>query len=224
MKKYIFAFNTLINTCLELLFPTKCVGCKNKGDVICNNCLNNLHKTQRETVDDIFAIYDYKDPVVKRAIWEIKYHHGAYLGKKIGLLMKESLMEEINDLFLFSQGSPIYVIPVPISKNKKKSRGYNQSDIIAESFCKAINQTIFEFKNDIVYKKFDSIPQAKIKNKSKRLKNIKGSFGIKNEKEIRGKTIIIIDDVTTTGGTISEIIKILKKNGAKKVVGFTFAH
>ena len=56
------------------------------------------------------------------------------------------------------------------------------------------------------------------------MENVRGVFEIKNPEIVKGRTIVVIDDVTTTGGTISEIIKILKKAGAKKVVGFAVAH
>ena len=85
-------------------------------------------------------------------------------------------------------------------------------------------EEIFELKNHIVFKKIDTLPQAKITNRKRRLENVRGVFDIKNPENIKGKTIIIIDDVTTTGGTILEIMKILKKSGAKKVIGFAVAH
>ncbi|MFA7000234.1 MAG: phosphoribosyltransferase family protein [Candidatus Paceibacterota bacterium] len=170
------------------------------------------------------AVYDYRDPVVKKAIWKLKYYKNPYLGERLGLLLYESLMEEINLLQMFSLGSPILIIPVPVSRNKRKLRGYNQSEIIARNFCKMAERNMFQIKNNIVFKKLNTIPQARLTNRNKRLQNIKGAFEIKNKELVRGKTIIIIDDVTTTGGTILEIMKILKKAGAKKVLGFAVAH
>ena len=125
---------------------------------------------------------------------------------------------------MFGEGSPVYIIPVPISKDRKENRGYNQSEIIAKSFCSAAPLNIFQLKNKIIFKKTNTIPQAKLNNRNRRLQNIKGAFEIKNSEQVRGKTIIIIDDVTTTGGTILEIMKLLKKSGAKKVLGFAVAH
>ncbi len=78
--------------------------------------------------------------------------------------------------------------------------------------------------NEAEIKNKNTIPQARLTNRNKRLQNIKGAFSIINTNIIKGKTVIIIDDVTTTGGTMLEIIKILKKSGAKKVIGFAVAH
>ena len=224
MEKTTLYIQSWINTILEMLFPSKCIGCKTKAQILCEECVNKLQIAERPTEENILAVYDYRDPIIKNAIWKLKYHKTPYLGERLGKLLYESLIEEINQIQMFSLGSPIYVIPVPISKDRKKNRGYNQSEIIARNFCKNAPKNIFQFKNNIVFKKFNTLPQAKLTNRNKRLQNIKGAFGINNKELVKGKTIIIIDDVTTTGGTILEIMKILKKAGAKKVLGFAVAH
>jgi ComF family protein len=146
------------------------------------------------------------------------------LGRKLGNLLHYSLLEDITEIKIFSEGSPIYIIPVPITRMKKNIRGYNQSEVIAGGFCEEDKNNIFQIQNNIIYKKINTIPQAKIPNRNERLKNIRGSFEIRNQNLISGKTILVIDDVTTTGATMQEIIKVLKKYGAKKVIGFAVAH
>jgi ComF family protein len=180
--------------------------------------------TERETEENISAVFDYRDPLMKKVIWELKYHHKRYLGQRLGQLLYEYLIEDISDLKTRIPGRVMYVIPVPISKKKTKLRGYNQALSIARGFCHYEDNKIFELKDNLVIKKVDTLPQAKITNRSRRLKNVQGVFEIKNLKIVEGRTIIVIDDVTTTGGTINEIIKILKKAKAKKVVGFAVAH
>lgn len=208
---------------LEILFPTKCLGCGIKEEILCDNCIQKIHIAERETDQNILAVFDYRDETIKKAIWELKYHHKRYLGEKLGQLLYEFLIEDISDLRIGVPGRSIYIIPVPISNNKTKIRGYNQSLAIAKGFCAKLDK-VFELKNKIVCKKIDNAPQAKISNKKQRLENVKGVFEIKNKEIVKGRTIIVIDDVTTTGGTITEIMKILKKAGAKKVVGFAVAH
>lgn len=222
MEKTFISIASSINFLLEILLPSKCVGCGISGKELCQNCIDKLETTNRETENNIIALYDYRDPVVKNIIWKLKYHHSKRLGKILGRLLYNELMEEIALLQVLSLGSPICIIPVPISKKRKIMRGYNQSEIIAKGFCSKNNN--FEIKNNIIFKNTNTIPQAKLTNRNKRLKNIKGAFKIKNTDGIKGKTILIIDDVTTTGGTIMEIMGVLKKNGAKKIVGFAVAH
>ena len=209
---------------LNALFPIKCVGCNTKDQVLCDLCIANIRLAERETDTNIIALFDYRDGVIKNAIWKLKYHHKRYLGEKLGQLLYESFVEEISDMKVYTPGRPIYVIPIPISNNKTKIRGYNQSLAIAKGFCHQASNGTFELKSKIVIKKKDTIPQAKITNRKRRLENVKGIFEVKDTEIVKGRTIIVIDDVTTTGGTINEMIKVLKKSGAKKVMGFAVAH
>jgi competence protein ComFC len=85
---------------------------------------------------------------------------------------------------------------------------------------------VFILKTNILIKPRDTEHQARIKDRRARLKNLSGSFTIKNEKInlIKNKNIILIDDILTTGATLSEAKKVLKQNGARKVIAFTVAH
>ena len=212
------------NFILEILFPTKCVGCGIRNEVLCNNCIFKIRLAERETDKSIVAVFDYRDIVIKKAIWELKYHHKRYLGEKLGQLLYEFLIEDIADMKIHVAGRAICVIPVPISNKKTRTRGYNQALAIAKGFCNSPEQGTFELQNKIVYKKVDTLPQARITNRKRRLENVRGVFEIKNSEDIKGRTIIVIDDVTTTGGTMNEVMRILKKAGAKKIVGFAVAH
>lgn len=212
------------NSLLDILFPVNCLGCQVRNEILCNNCTEMINLAERETGTDILAVFDYRDSVIKKAIWELKYHHKRYLGEKLGQLLYEFLIEYISDLKTAVSGRAICVIPTPISNEKTKVRGYNQAQAIAKGFCNSGESGIFELKNNIVFKKVDNMPQAKITNRKRRLENVRGVFAVKNPEMIKGRTIIIIDDVTTTGGTINEIMNALKKAGAKKVVGFAVAH
>ena len=212
------------NFLLDILFPTSCLGCGVKSEILCSNCIQKIHITERETDRNILAVFDYRDPLIKKVIWELKYHHKRYLGEKLGQLLYEFLIEDIADMKTHVSGRSIFVIPVPISNKKTKVRGYNQALAIAKGFCHQAEAGVFELKDKIVFKKVDTLPQAKITNRRRRLENVRGVFDIKNEEIVKGRTIIVIDDVTTTGGTIMEVMKILKKAGAKKVVGFAVAH
>jgi competence protein ComFC len=186
--------------------------------------VQKIRIAERETENNILAVFDYRDEIIKKAIWELKYHHKKYIGEKLGKLLYEFLVEDISDLRIEVPGRSIYVIPVPISSKKIKYRGYNQSISIAKGFCNQSEPGTFELKDKIIFKKTNTIPQAKITNRKRRLENVRGVFEIKNKEIVKGRTIVVMDDVTTTGATINEIIKILKKSGAKKVIGFAVAH
>ncbi len=207
-----------------MLFPEKCLGCGKKGSSLCDRCTPTIRRAERETSRGIIAAYDYRDPVIKRAIWNLKYYKRRYLGEKLGELLYEAFMEEIADIQEFSKGQKICIVPVPLSRTRKKMRGYNQAEVIARSFCNCGGKEIFQLENNIIVKKVDTTPQAKITNRTARLRNIHDAFIITKPDAVRGRTFIIVDDVTTTGGTITEIIKLLTKSGAKRVIGFAVAH
>jgi competence protein ComFC len=214
----------IANWLLNILFVESCLGCQSKDEILCQNCLIKIRRAERETERGIMACFDYRDPLIKKAIWNLKYYRRSHLGPTLGRLLYESFIEEISDMKIFASGQPILVIPVPLSKMRAKTRGYNQAERIARGFCDCGGVEILELKNNILIKKIDTLPQARITNRARRLKNIKSVFEIKNSESVKGRTIIVIDDVTTTGGTITEIMNILKKSGAKKVVGFAVAH
>ena len=83
-----------------------------------------------------------------------------------------------------------------------------------------------KLENNILIKPKETEHQARIENRQKRLKNILGSFSVKNEKVelVKGRNIILIDDIATTGATLNEARKILKQAGAGKIIAFTIAH
>jgi ComF family protein len=216
------------NYLLDLVLPEHCLGCKLRGQALCISCLSGIRACERDMDTDIYAYFDYRDPLIKNIIWNLKYYNQRGLGVTLGNALYEGLLEEISDINAYENGKSLYVIPVPISKSRTKARGYNQAERIARGFCKSAKEEkreqSFELKKDILRKKKDTLPQAQITNRTLRLQNVRGAFEIKNKEEVIGRTIIVIDDVTTTGGTLKEIMKVLKRAGAKKVVGFAVAH
>lgn len=214
----------LKNFLLDLLFPTHCIKCKIKGPELCQDCCNDIPYPDSENMENIFASFQYQDPTIKKLLHSLKYYNKKHIGILMGSYLYERMAEEISELYTFSSGAPILLLPVPLSSQRQKERGYNQADLIARGLIQNDINKIFVLENNILIKTKNTLPQARIKNRNTRLKNIIGCFEIKNREKIKGKTIIVLDDVTTTGGTIYEIMKVLKKNGAKKIVGFAVAH
>lgn len=218
LDSLIFLYKNTIN----IIYPEKCIKCGRKDTLFCDDCISKTQVAQRETREGIMSVFDYRDPYIRKAIWNLKYYNKKNLGDIFGNILYKTFIEEISELRLYSLGNKIMVIPVPISKKRNRGRGYNQSLTIAKSFSE--QEDIFELKSNLVFKNRETTPQARLKNKKDRLNNIKGAFSLKDKNLVKNKTIIIIDDVTTTGGTLTEIIKLLKKNKAKKVLGLTIAH
>ena len=111
------------------------------------------------------------------------------------------------------------LIPIPLDKIKLKQRGYNQSEELAKNLAKALNTPI----TSNVLVKIQSTKSQMELSKSGREKNLADAFSIKNPKQIQGKKVFLIDDVYTTGSTMAECAKILKKSGVKTVWGISLA-
>lgn len=104
------------------------------------------------------------------------------------------------------------IIIVPISKQRKKDRGYNQSELLAKEISKIIKIPI---ATKVLYKIKNTVPQSSL-NKKEREKNVKGVYKVKNITKLYDKKILIIDDIYTTGNTLNECAKALIQQGIKK--------
>lgn len=104
------------------------------------------------------------------------------------------------------------IIIVPISKHRKKERGYNQSYLIAKEISKIIKIPIAK---KILYKIKNTVPQSSL-NRKQREENAKGAYKIRNTTKLYNKKILLIDDIYTTGNTVNECAKVLMHNGVKR--------
>ena len=157
----------------------------------------------------------------------LKYKGKRKLATVFAEIIYGRILEELADLQVMQNFTDPLLIPVPLEKDRQKERGFNQAELICRELTKLDNNINFSLKTDILIKIKNTKHQAKVENRSERLRNIIGSFGI-NEKQtdtkLEGRNIILIDDVITTGATLTEAKKILKRAGARKVVAFTVAH
>ena len=115
------------------------------------------------------------------------------------------------------------IIPVPISKKRMKQRGYNQSQLITKEIAK---NTHLYHENKCIYKIKDVIAQSTL-NKEQRKMNIKDAYKLKNYQKIsnniKGKKIIIFDDIYTTGSTLNECCKLLRQANVEKISALVIA-
>lgn len=209
---------------IDLLFPEKCLGCGERGQLICPLCLSKIAQKKEQASPNIYSVFSYKDPIARKAIWCLKYRHNYRLADRLGKIMFHLTKQKLPLFYKVNPLEKILVIPIPLSRKKKWVRGYNQSEHLAKAFCKEDKYNLFSFEKRLLFKKRETKPQAEIKDRKKRLENIKGAFFIKDKEKIMGKTILLIDDVVTTGGTLKEASLVLKEARAKKVCAFTLAH
>ena len=199
----------IFNKILAVLFPQKCLGCKKENEILCPDCLSKINRPDTPYLKGVHIASNYQDPVLKKALWMLKYQGVKQLAKPLAELIKERVWKKLE-----TEGW--LIIPIPLSKKKLRKRGHNQAELIAKELSGDICA-------DVLFKKFHTKSQVEVKDREERLANIIGSFEARNPKTIRGKKIILIDDVCTTGATMSEAKKVLKLAGAKKVVGVVVA-
>lgn len=213
-----------LNIILDLVFPVNCISCKESGSILCVNCLLSSPSSSKESAEWIFPLFDYRHPTIKKSIWLLKYKGKRSVASIFAEFMYGRILEELADLSQLENFREPILIPIPLAKKRMRERGFNQALLICEKLTKLDKNKNFKLEKDILIKPKDGEHQARIEDRSKRLKNIIGSFVVKNEEKIKGKNIILIDDVTTTGATLNEAKKTLKKAGVKKIIAFTIAH
>lgn len=176
-----------------------------------------------ELPQGIYSLFHYKDPLVKQALWALKYRGSRPVAKLFATLLYETILEHISDALLFENVSEPLLLSLPLSEQRLKERGWNQAELICEEIIKLYPQ--LHYNKNILKKIKHTAPQTTLSRKE-RLLNLKNCFGIDSGALhlLQNRNIILLDDVTTTGSTLKEARATLIKAGARKVLCFTVAH
>lgn len=215
---------SFLNTILDIVFPVNCVLCNKAGKDLCAECISDFRQAERESEEWIFPLYDYRDPRIKKTIWLLKYKGRKNLAGNFAEVLYGRIIEELADLSILENFKDPILVPIPLSKERYRERKYNQAELMCKGLVKLDLEKNFKLEKDVLIKTIETEHQARIENRNKRQKNIIGSFSVINTPLIKGRNIILIDDVTTTGATLREAKKVLKQAGVKKVIAFTVAH
>jgi competence protein ComFC len=233
----------MFNWLTDLIFPYRCIVCQRylSREYLCRSCFNVLPiKKQGEcigcerptslgktcvfckslcSVDQLLVVSDYKNLNVAKTIKLFKYHFLSDLAEPIGRLIFKYIdqLAKKSD-FSIVRGNPL-VIPVPLFKTREYSRGFNQSELLATLI--AIHYRLDMSKDLIRIGNRD--PQVNVKNRLKRLSNVHNLYSCSNQAVFSGRTIILIDDVCTTGATLNECARTLKSAGAENVIALVVA-
>jgi ComF family protein len=164
---------------------------------------------------DTVVIFKYKDYTTKQMVWELKYRGNKKIAKLCGNILWKFISENISEGVL---------IPVPLARERRRERGFNQNELVIKEIISCDTKNVFSFSFNVLKKIKHTPPQSSIKNRSKRLKNLNGCFTITQSNLIYNKNIILIDDVVTTGSTLAEARSVLLSAGAKNVQTIAIAH
>lgn len=204
-----------------------CICCRSKsadmkfrqGDIgICGRCFDRLQRTGPDMsfdglrhADYIISPFYYKNGL-RDAIIAHKFE-GARAYADVFLSLTEDALAGIK----YVLGEFDLLVPVPLSRKRMNERGYNQAELLAKPLSEFIG---IEYRDDVLIRHKNTRYQARLRN-YERMTNVKGAFS--SSDYAKDKSIIIFDDIYTTGSTVDECAKTLKSVGAGKIIGLTFS-
>ena len=219
----------------ELIFPIYCLVCGIDGKFLCENCFQTLERlpnqlciscqkpvpfgkthpdcSSKNKLDGIISALPYSNPKVANLIETYKYKFINELSPDFS----NFILEAVTNQGLTGYFQDFIIMPVPLHKRRFAWRGFNQAELLARQLSKDLS---IPADSDLVKRIKFTTPQTTLK-KEKRLENIQNAFGV--TKPVSGK-YLLVDDVVTTGATLNEIAKQLKKSGATEVWAVTVAH
>jgi len=216
-------FQSIFTRIIDLLFPQKCAGCGSLGILLCKNCIASLPRATPSVHPFVTALFDYQSTLLRRAIWRFKYKNAQGFAKHFGEQLYEDIIGNLGEELHISKNDSFLLVPIPLHKKRFRERGYNQSELIARAITNHDTDKLFEFSRNTLIRIRETKPQARSDKRATRLENLRGAFHA-NSDTAKGRNIILIDDVTTTGATFSEARKALRKAGARSVRAYAIAH
>lgn len=211
----------ILTRVLDLFFPPICGFCgKLNTKYICNECekivnLEAINKIDSYNKNYNRHLYIFKyEGIIREKIIDYKFNNKVYLYRTF----TEAVLKNEENIKFIEQYD--FLIPVPIHKERKKVRGYNQSELIARILADEIGK--IKLQVDILKKDKNIVAQSTL-DKKQRSENIKGVYKVINKQKIIDRKILLLDDIYTTGSTANECSKVLKEAGCTEVGIITIA-
>ncbi|MFN4212886.1 MAG: ComF family protein [Microgenomates group bacterium] len=222
----------------DIFFPKVCLGCGFLGSYLCLQCSRKLKLIEKDrclycheasllglthpscckklSIDAIFSLF-YYDELMKKIIKNIKYKLATDVFDDLFAAVFSQAMERLRFYKKLTGG--FLIQPIPLHPARQGKRGFNQAQVIGEFLGKFLKLPVVNF----LQRKKPTSFLAQIKNKKERYLQIRGAFAVKDKSLVFNKKIILVDDVVTTGSTVKEAGKSLKRAGAKIVYVFSLA-
>lgn len=212
----------LLSQLVEIIFPKYCLGCSKFGSLLCQNCFEVLPflqfpitQTQDSKIQSITIGFEYSK-IIKNCIYEYKYTGIKMIGTLIAQLLYYSCNIPSCD----------YLTYVPLHSSKQKKRGFNQSEEIAVQLGSLLKKPVIT----LLEKNKPGISQMSIRDKNKRQKNLQGTlifspeFSKTDTSLLANKTILIVDDIYTTGSTLECCAQLITRHTPATICAICFAH
>ena len=179
----------------------------------CGACLSRAPQFIQARAWACYPREDLTEHPLRRVIQKFKYGRKVSLGKPLGCLLARSSKEFVN------ASRPQIIVPVPLHPKRLRWRGFNQSVLLARQVSRASRVPMDPF---LLQRRRATAPQTQLA-EGERRRNMRGAFALGPDKSVRGKIVLLLDDVYTSGATVDECSRVLNRGGAKAVYVLTLA-
>ncbi len=210
----------LLDWALDAIYPTRCVLCRERQSpgrpIICPQCQATMpsaagdHKKGDYFSECISALY--YEGAVKSAVHRYKFQNAQAYAPAFGELIAERIYAELD-------GRYDRLSWVPLAPDRMRKRGYDQSQLLAANAARRLQKPLVR----VLKKRRGVGAQSLTENADQRRQNIAGAYTVTEPEQVGGRRILLIDDIVTTGSTLSECAKTLLKAGAEEVMCATLA-
>jgi ComF family protein len=220
-----------IQSFLDFIYPPVCLLCDTRleeNTSLCPGCLEAFldsmavtsqrgrkdfhHLTGDIFFDEVVTFWDYT-PETESLIHRVKYQRGKKLGVFLGSMAGRAFQD------FFDHGKHDFLLPVPLHRARLRERGYNQSALVCRGMANHIPADVHE---DVLRRHRHTATQTHL-SAHDRQKNVRDAFAVHKGRLVDGKSILLVDDVVTTGATMNSCAFVLKQAGAHRVVGLALA-
>lgn len=186
------------------------------AQVLCGECRADIPDFD---VARSFGIYRGN---LRALILQLKFRRRERLGKRLGALL-ELAWKKLDGI---DPAEPPVIVPVPLFRSRERERGFNQSRLLAEGLSRGLHSLPggkhIRIENRLLLRTRSTPPQARLKFQARK-KNVSGAFAVAKPEAVRGRHVVLVDDVMTTGATLSACAAVLKKAGAARVFALAMA-
>jgi ComF family protein len=219
---------------INLVFPPVCACCRKVGEILCQDCLKQVNWVQEPICQSCGCAVSNPsqrcngcrerplplkqiraavlfDTIIPDTIHQLKYRNTFALAEPLGILMADAWSKWHSNVDI--------VLPVPLHAQRQKERGYNQSALLVNVFCRELS---IASNQQILFRTRKTPPQVGL-NAKERQTNVKGAFTVQNPHVVKGGDILLVDDVCTTGATLTAAAEVLLTAGAKTVSAYCLA-
>lgn len=223
-----------IKSALELIYPVYCGGCGRQGEVLCSACRQSFIALESPFVCPVcgrwtgsvavcgactthppyftrgFYLFSFEGPL-REAVHAFKFGGRIDVGKALMNMGRERIAS--------SAAAFDVIVPIPVTDRRLKQRGFNQSYIMAEEISRMTGAPV---DCETLVKVKETADQYKL-SKEERERNIRRAFSLKDGRSFKGKRLLLVDDLYTTGNTAAEACRMLRRTKAEEILFFALA-